>query len=197
LDVSEILDEIQDKTDDTSITDQDVIKWINRCQDILSAEFGPEITAIATIEKDVKEYVWFPDFLDVRKVELLDETGKFKRILEKTNYRILENEVGEPEYYYIRGRATGVYPYPSASGKKIKMYGKKRFPSVSDGEDIPELELNFHDIFVLYGCMRFYERDLDEMEGVAYYKNEFEQRVAELRRTQRKEPRRIKAGLWI
>ncbi len=200
MDVSEILEEIQDRVDDTSVTAPEVIKWINRCQDILAAELGPEINSEAIINEVYKEYKWDTDFLNVKKVELLDANGTFKRILENVNYRGLQDDTGDPYYYYLRGRVTGVYPFPDSAttGKIIKMYGQKRFSDVVENTDIPELQVNYHDLFVLYGCMRFYEKDLDDLEGVAYYKNEFYQRVEQLKREhpKRKEPHRVKAGIW-
>ena len=197
MNVNEIFTEIRDRTDDTSITEEMVIKWVNQCQDMLAPEFGPQVTAVAVIEKGTNEYAWYPNLLEVRKAELLDGAGKFKRILNKISYRILGNETGEPRFYYIRGRSTGIYPFPSASGDKIKVYGRQGFMDVDNAEDIPELELSFHDLFVLYGCMRFYEIDLDEIEGAAYYGDKYEQRRYELKQAQSKEPRRTRVGPWL
>ncbi len=200
MNINDILAEIKDRVDDTSVLLADTTKWVNRCQDIIAAEFGKEITAIADIVPKTQEYEWADDFLNVSKVEFLDSSGKFVRILTNSNYRDWQDVTGNPQFYSLRGRNTNIYPCPSETTTgQIKMYGQRRFTDMVAGTDIPELQLNYHDIFVLYGCMRFYEKDLDDMDGVSYYKNEFYSRMQQLRLEypRRKEPHRTKvAGSW-
>lgn len=199
MNVDEILMEIQDRTDEPQIGLDSAVRWINQCQNMLAFDFGPETISDAAINTDYTEYRWDPAFIDVIKVVYLDDNYNYIRTLSPINYRDIRNNKGTPYHYFLRGRNTGIYPYPdnSVSGF-IRMYGKQRFSNVINEDDIPEIHSNYHDIFVIYGCMRFYEKYMDDLNQIGYYKNELALRINDLKKeTQRKNgPRTVKVGAW-
>lgn len=175
MDITTITAKIVAKVHDTGVTTTDVIAWVNEAQDRIAARVGEDSVMDATLFEGIREYTWGDTLLSVEKVELLDSSYVFVRNLKTINFRDVEgDDAPSPEFYYLRGRATGVYPVPdSTTTGIIRMYGKQKFEDVDYDIDSPSAMITNHNIFVTYGCWQYWETQ-DEYQRATYYRTMFD-----------------------
>lgn len=165
MNLQEIISEINKNVDD-ELDNSESIGWINRCMEELTPIANNQsITTLDTFA-DQSQYDLPTDFINVEQV-IYGGTALRQVALSDTRtcgYKIYANKII-------------LQPAPTEDGS-LDLYYESNLPYLSDLEDIPQIPVFFHDLFVLYAMTKFMYKD-DELTRKADAQSDYNIRKRE------------------
>jgi hypothetical protein len=187
LKLNEILDEVNRDLDE-SLELGEVIGWVNRCLD--------DLTPIAK-----KESLLVTDTNTLNSYDLPDDLHEIGFVVANdTEYeRIAFND---NENKGFKTWANTLFLQPAATDGSLQLYYYKKLAHVSGSVDIPEIEEQFHDLFVLYTVAynQFMEEEpqkqADALNRYAIRKREFADYVRKTRDYRQAQIKNVYSTYW-
>ena len=135
MNLEQIIEEVNRDLDDT-LENEAVIGWVNRCIDDLTPLAKKE--ALLITDANILNSYDLPEDLHEIGFVVADDT-EYERIAFNDNankgFKIWANTL---------------FLQPAVSSGSVQLYYYKKLAHVAETEDIPEIEEQFHDLFVLY-----------------------------------------------
>ena len=169
------------------ITDQDIIRWINDCQEriILENEGLMETTAKADTVQGVREYPVPADMSVLRSLSYKGFRLKYMSFAEFNEYidgfaaqpGISPYGPGIPEIFMIWNNTINLFPVPSETlAQSLYIYYMKHPVAVDSLADTPDVPVQYHIAIVDYVLKMAYELD-EDMYKASIKEGEFKQRI--------------------
>jgi hypothetical protein len=185
LKLSELIAEVNKDLDDT-LSNADIIGWLNRCLDDLSPVANyPKSSTISTV-KDQKEYALPSDLINT--VLLIDEDKKLEYPqVELRNYAYTG--------YKRWGANVTLQPTPSEV-RTLSLYYHATLPKLVNPDDVPAIRSDFHDLLVLYAVAKAKYQDEEESMQLNAMSEYTARKEAFIAATQTKEAYTIQEVYW-
>jgi hypothetical protein len=146
--LSEIMTQVGRDIDDDYNLD-DIKDWVNRCLDDLTPIANKQSLLLTDVNSD-NAYDLPDDLYEIAFVKVNDE------IFEAVSFR------DDTSKGYKRWENT-VYLQPAVDTGTMELYYYRKLNHVEEADDIPDLEPEYHDLFIFYclGNAQFYDEDYE------------------------------------
>lgn len=158
---------------DVDYDDLTWIGWINESQSDLAEIAGPEFISIINVIAGQASYPLPDNTIEILTV--LSSRGELTRLpINDTKH------VG----YKIFANAISLQPTP-AQPDTLTIYGIRGFTPIANTNETPELDPQFHHLFILYGCARAQQVEEELTDKVDFYNDYLAGKLALQRRMER------------
>jgi hypothetical protein len=155
MNLQEIIAEVNKNVDD-ELDNTEIIGWINRCIEDLTPIANLQSITTIPIYADVPQYDLPIDLVEV--VQVVKDNQLLKQLplsdLVNCGYKLYNNNTK-----LILQSLT--FSDDENVESSVDVYYKSALPYLSDMEDIPQIPLFFHDLFVLFATAKFKFQDQD------------------------------------